>query len=261
MTQHLVCAREDGRTEDWRHSQQTQLAALLGALGYPIAVEKVWRDTQGDERVTYLHARHSIHAHRQAMPAAKRLIREWRNGKLAEMDVHHPLLDGLRCIANVIALRTWLQTGTRHTLAQCAPARGLLTPAPDAPQRISGDYVRTNVLSRAAALATLGFQVLAIEEPQAGKPAYALANDSAFPGQETASALITQLKAGTLLPTHAFAFAVEAAVSYLQLLKHVQDTIHVLMFSGRKTGRHAFVRSDATKLAHERTDRFVTATD
>lgn len=258
LTMQFVCMDDAGRTEDWRTGDTTKMVAVLAALGIPIGTDKVWRDKQGDERVTYVHGPRSIHEHRSALPETKTLAKLYRTGELQRTDPLHPMLDGLRAIHNLLALRTWLGTGQEHELKCCAAQRALLMPG-TAPRPESAVIVRTANIHRAAALCLLGCSLLRIDEPSAGQPAFAFLNTSAFTC--TAAQLITEHKAGKLDHTHPFAFAVECTRTYLRLLKHVDDELTVLLFKSKHDGRYAFVREDASDRTKLNTDRFIAGDD
>lgn len=253
----FVCMDDAGRTEDWRTGDTTKMVAVLAALGIPVTTEKVWRDQQGDERVTYLHGPRSVHAHRTSLPVAKELARLYKRGELQRTDPLHPMLDGLRAIANLLAIKTWLSTGQRHSLAECATCRCLLVPSTDIWHVAKSEIVRTANIHRATALCLLGCDLIGIEEPSKGKPAFAFVNTPVFPGMLTAAQLITDHKAGTMDQTHPFAFAVECTRTYVKLLNHVEDEVTLLMFKARGEPRYGFVREDASDKAKAKTDHFI----
>lgn len=253
----FVCMDDRGRTEDWRTGDTTKLVAVLAALGIPVTTEKVWRDREGDERVTYLHGPLSLDPHRPGLPPAKELAKLYKTGLMQQTDPQHPLLDGLRSIANFLALRQWIEAGQKMELRLCAPERCLCAPGLDVPSIAHVDHVRTANLPRAAACALLGCAVLDITEPSAGKHVCTIANESEFLGAPTAAELITEHKSGKMLTTHPFAFAVEAVRAYLLLLKCVEDEITILMFKARKESRYGFVSEAASDAAKLRTDHFV----
>lgn len=256
FTMQFVCMDDSGRTEDWRTGDTTKMVAVLAALGIPITTERVWRDKQGDERVTYLHGPRSIHPHRSALPVAKELARLYKKGELQRTDPQHPMLDGLRAIANLLAIKTWHSDGLAHCLAQCADHRCLLIPGTP-PRHTDPSIVRTANIHRAAALCLLGCHLLDITEPSKGQPAYAFENLPEFLDGASAAKLITDHKAGTMDQTHPFAFAVECTRTYLKLLKHVDEEITLLMFKARDEPRYAFVREDASDKARRKTDHFI----
>lgn len=256
FTMQFVCMDDSGRTEDWRTGDTTKMVAVLAALGIPVTTEKVWRDQQGDERVTYLHGPRSVHAHRASLPVAKELARLYKRGELQRTDPLHPMLDGLRAIANLLAIKTWLSTGETHHIAQCADHRCLLVPG-NPPSLEEPFIVRTANIHRAAALCLLGCHLLRIDEPSKGQPAYAFDNASWYLDGPSAKQLITDHKAGTMDQTHPFAFAVECTRTYLKLLNHVEDEVTLLMFKARGEPRYGFVREDASDKAKAKTDHFI----
>lgn len=256
-TQQLVCR------DDWRTSDVTKQVAVLAALGIPFSTERVWRERQGDERITFLHGQRSVHPHRAGLPGCKALVKLYRTGELQRTDVHHPMLDGLRAIANFLALRQWIKEGQTHVLGQCCPDRALLKPGPVI-VNAAIPVCRTANIHRAAALALLGFDVETITEPQEGKPVFTVLNAGNFSSVLTAVELITEHKRDprammlSANPAHqAFAFAVECARTYLKLLQHIADECTMLMFSARKGPEHAFVLDMATDKAKRRADRFI----
>jgi len=260
-TAQLVCR------DDWRTSDVTKQVAVLAALGIPVSTERVWRDRQGDERITFLHGGRSVHPHRSALPSAKQLIKLYRTGELQRTDAQHPMLDGMRAIANLLALKAWIKDGQGHVLGMCCPDRSLLKPGVaiaygDAP------VYRTANIHRAAALALLGFHVRCINEPQAGKHAICIDPACAFSPLLTASELVTEHKCdprAMLLSknaTHqAFAFAVEATRTFLKVLNHIDEECTMLMFKTRGEPRYGFVLDLATDKAKMDTDRFFAGED
>ena len=259
FTMQFVCMDASGKTEDWRTGDTTKMVAVLAALGIPITTEKVWRDNWGDERVTYLHGPRSVHAHRAALPVAKDLAKLYKTGELHKRDPQHPMLDGLRAIANLQAIRTWQSEAQTHQLAQCADHRCLLVPGAPVGHGISEpSIVRTANIHRAAALCLMGCHLMRIDEPSKGQPAYEFENLPEWLDGESAAQLITDHKSGVMDQTHPFAFAVECTRTWQKLLHHVEEEITLLMFKAKDEPRYAFVREDASDRARQRTDHFIT---
>lgn len=263
FSMQFVCARAgESRSEDWRHSDTTKLVAVLAALGFAIQVQKCWRDKAGDLRVSYQHTPLTQDPLRSGLLPAKKLARMYRNGEMAKADPLHPLLDGHRVIANVLAIEHWQANDQPHHLACCVPARALLIPAPQ-PTAASGDTIRIRSLHRAAALVLLGYPLLAITEPTAGKPAYTIGNACLLTMPVgmvavTAAELVLDHKAGTLSPLHPFAFAVDAAKSFHKLLQVVADEMTLLLYKAKASSRYASIYHGASQKAQERANAFLT---
>lgn len=258
-TRQLVCY------DNWRHSNVTKQVAVLAALGVPFSTERVWREREGDEVITFLHGERSVHPHRAGLPKAKALVKMYGKGELHRTDPHHPFLDGLRAIANVRALKEWIRGGETHVLANCCTDRALLILG----QAIyHGEVVRTANVHRAAALALMGYDITEITEPSKGQQVFAVLNQGAFVQAGTAVELITEhrrdpraMMLSTNAAHQAFAFAVECTRTYLRLLKHIDDECTMLMFRAQGSTRSAFVLDIATDRAKLTADRFVAGLD
>lgn len=251
----FVCMDDAGNTEDWRRSDVTRMVAVLAALGVPVAIEKVWRDKEGDERVTFSHGPRSVHQERAGLPVAKELARLYKSGELRQNDPHHPMLDGLRAIANLLAIQHWLDAGDSHAVRACVDHRCLLVPG--LPPRNVVDVIGTKSIHRAAALCLFGFDLIGINEPEKGKHAFIFDTARRWPDVVDARQLISDHQTGLMPQVHPFAFAVESTRTFLKLCTMIEDQIFVLMFKARGEPRYGFVREDATTKAKAKTDHFI----
>ncbi len=233
---------------DWRHCEATRKAAAIAALGVPIAPQKCFRVREGDEVVTYLHEPRSAFPHFAQLDAIKPLLTKYIDGKL---DPLHPLMDALCAIANAEALYFWQKIGRPCALGY-EHGRQRTRLIENTPHPHPGPYAKVTSLAKAAALARLGFPVLAIEEVDAQTSRFVLPRLSVpmqvggSPIIYDAADLLAQGREGKLLPTHPFALGCLAASTWLKLLAIVRGDEAVIMFRAAGT-RSAFVHASATR--------------
>lgn len=265
LAMQFVCADETGRTLDYRTCEVSRMVAVLAALGIPVATEKVLRDIEGDERITYLHGPVSLHTCRPGLNA-KETVRDYKNGTLARLDPHHPFLDGLRALANMRALRDWTLRNQPQALGLCCPERCLYSPAA-APVKPKGEVRGLKSVHRAAAFALLGYPVTEIRQHE-GKPIYYLDTVCHLLSDEvtepapcvlppTLDEIFAAHKADKLPPEHPFVIAFDSCIAFDRLMQTVEDEIAIYMFRKRGTTMATFVREDASSKAFEESDAFL----
>jgi hypothetical protein len=132
---------------------------------------------------------------------------------------------------------------------------------PGQPATHPGPYAKVTSLAKAAALATLGFPVLAIEPVDDRITRYVLPRlsvpmlNAADPIIYDAAQLIGGEADESLLVTHPFRIACLAGKTWLDLLAIVGDDAATLMFRSAGT-RSAFVHSQADRDTIDRSEAF-----
>jgi len=235
---------------DWRKDEATRQAACLAALGVPVSPILFYRVREANEKVTYQHASISIWPEFAALGPIKETLREFNLGKLALSKPLHPLLDAMRAVRNAELLS--------EAVNESAPMIGLGYDAQRERTRmiagpaVKGEapYAKVISLALSAALGTLGFPLLALEQvdehnarfvhPRLSVP---MISDNA-PRIHDASELLAGHRAGTLASMHPFEIAWRAASSWLQLCDVVSGEAAVVMFRNAQT-RSAFITADA----------------
>jgi hypothetical protein len=251
------CAMQLVARGDWRRCEGTRNAAAIAALGVPIAPQKTFRVREGNELVIYLHAAASVWPQWQKLGTVKKMLNAWKQG---ELDALHAFVDARRAIHNAELLSDWLSHDMPCALGyEAGRNRTRLTEG--SPAAHSGPYARVASLAKAAALATHGFPVLALEAGEDGKPRYVLPRLSvpmmrqSDPIMHDASELLGALADDSLPPTHPFRVACLAAKTWLDLMAIVADDAAVLMFRSAGT-RSSFVHSQANRLAIMHSEAF-----
>lgn len=242
---------------DWRRCEATRNAAAIAALGVPLAPQKTFRVREGDEKINYLHEPASVFPQWQSLGPIKQVLSQWEAGKLAST---HAFVDARRAIHNAEWLRAWLLRGHTCALGYDAERQrtrlevGAVAPHP-------GPYAKVTSLAKAAALATLGFPVLAIEPVDDCITRYVLPRlsvpmlNAADPIIYDAAQLIGGEADESLPFTHPFRIACLAAKTWLDLLAIVGDDAATLMFRSAGT-RSAFVHSQADRDTIDRSEAF-----
>ncbi len=256
--QTLTCKRlSDGRAEDYRHSDASRCAAVLGALGFPISTSKAWLDEEGVERVTYHHGSLSLDPQRPGLTNAKDLVNLWRSGKMEAADPYHPFLDGLRAIDILQAIERWIVTGQAHRLQLAISNRFELVPGLDRAVPSRG-VIATRHMHRAVALCLLGYDLLRIESPAAGSYTFSFLQRSLGVGMaDTAESLIGRHRDGKLSPIHVFCHAFDVAETWHRLMRLCADEMVKLYMKSKKTHRHATYYADTSKEIEDRSHRFL----
>ncbi len=249
---------------DWRHCEATRQAAAIAALGVQIAPDKFFRVVEGNEKVCWQHQPASIYPHFATLGPIKEVLRGYKYGSLVEKEPMHPLLDALRAISNVELIYTQQHLRQPETAIGYDAARqrtrlfaGAVAPHP-------GPYAKVTSPAKAAALAMLGFPLLAFEEADAVTTRYVLPRLSVpmvrdgQPCCYDAADLIAAERANDLAPVHPFALGCLAAKTWLQCLAHVGDQAAVLMFRGKgaRGTQSSFVHSQADKDTIDRSEQF-----
>jgi hypothetical protein len=243
---------------DWRACEATRNAAAICALGVPVAPLKTYKVKERIEVVTFLHEPGSVRPHWKHLGGVKEIMRRWKH---SELDPQHPFVDARRAIHNAEHLQQWVHSqvplrlvyepGRRRTRLQ--EGQVLQMPSP---------YARVMSLAKAAALATLGFPVLAVEDAGDGHMRFVLprlsvpVQDEGQPRIHDAADLLAGERDNTLPPTHPFMLACLAAQAWLELLSACEAEQPALMFQGRNIRAAAFVHSAADKDVIDRSERF-----
>jgi hypothetical protein len=242
---------------DWRRCEATRNAAAIAALGVPIAPQKTFRVREGDEQINYLHEPASVFPQWQSLGPIKQVLSQWEMSKL---DACHAFVDVRRAIRNAEMLSDWLRDVNSCALGYEAE-RQRTRLIPGQPATHPGPYAKVTSLAKAAALATLGFPVLALELVDDRTTRYVLPRLSvpmmrqSDPCIHDAAQLLGAEADESLPLTHPFRIACLAAKTWLDLIAMCGDDAATLMFRSKGT-RSAFVHSQADRATIDRSEAF-----
>lgn len=236
---------------DWRKDEATRQAACIAALGVPVSPILFYRVREANEKVTYQHASISIWAEFAALGPIKEVLAKFNTGALAIENPLHPFVDAMRAVRNAELLSEAARGGTfalrlgydaqrqRSRLSEGVPVA-----------HCAGPVAKVLSLAKSAALATLGFPLIALEQADAHRTRFVhsrlsvpMIKDGA-PFMYDALELLEGQRESTLPRLHPFMIAWRAASSWMQLCDVVGGEAAVVMFRNAQT-RSAFVPADA----------------
>ncbi len=235
---------------DWRKDEATRQAACIAALGVPVSPILFYRVREANEKVTYQHAANSIWAEFAALGPIKETLREFNAGALAIQHPLHPLLDAMRAVRNAELLSTAIAERDFALRLGYDAQRQRTRLMEGAPMPHVPPVAKVLSLAKSAALATLGFPLIALEQADARNTRFVHSRLSVpmikdkTPIMYDAQELLAGQKEGALFTTHPFAIAWRAASSWLQLCDVVAGDPAVIMFRNAQT-RSAFIGADA----------------
>jgi hypothetical protein len=150
--------------EQWKQTRDTRVAAAFGTLGMPIRLTTTIIEATGQQRTTFHIGLSSLDGTFKTSP----ISRDWNSGKLETAQPTHPFLTCLRALENRRSLLELLHKPTTTLRLVQIGTSGIwqyTTPGDELPG-IYGhrEVFRTYDVKLAAALATVGLPVLAIEE-------------------------------------------------------------------------------------------------
>lgn len=150
--------------EQWKLTYDTRVAAAFGTLGVPIRISTTIIEATGQKRTTY----HLGLTSADGLYKTGAIHQGWKSGKLEHATPDHPFLTCLRALENRRCLLELLhKPGATMRLVPIA-ATGIwqyTVPGDELPGiRGHMELFRTYDIKMAAALATVGVPVLAMEE-------------------------------------------------------------------------------------------------
>lgn len=148
----------------WR-TPNTKLAAVFGALGFPLTPERDYDERSGRSSLEWKIGDQSAFALYQHLPPRAPLLEQWKKGEMEAADPLHPFLQGLSVEHNVELLRDAQNKGRRICLKGVRGSHA--TEYRDGEEASDMLFTRrvmqTEDISLVAALGTLGIPVIKIE--------------------------------------------------------------------------------------------------
>lgn len=243
--------------EQWKLTRDTRVAAAFGTLGVPIRIATTIIEATGQRRTTYHLALCSV----DRVYSTPLIDRDWKKGTLEQKDPTHPFLTCLRALENRRQLLELIhKPATTLRLVQVGTT-GIwqYTRPGDALPGVAGhkELFRTSDVKMAAALATVGLAVLAIE-PGTGRHTFLLprwgppraANLPPVDAADFATAWRTQR--GAIPWEEPFAQAARALYNRERLLDAIHNDTPMLLVRKPRSLRSAVISTEATPAAWDK---------
>lgn len=247
--------------EHWHMSTDTAEAAAFAALGATIKIVANLHERTSTREVRLFISPHTtgnvwkVGKIRQSMKA----------GTLTRSEPSHPWLTCRRALANREAMLDIQKQGKRYTLLPVPGTDGIFQymPSDTGLPGIKGHAaaVRTTDLKMAAALATAGFPLLAIEGSGAHHT-YTVAAFQVPPAPIDAAQLVSQWREDASAMPFALPF-VQAATALLfreQLRREISVAIDTILIHKPRTTSHAAIRADSAPQAWDKVAQFFNGT-
>lgn len=247
--------------EQWHMSTDTAEAAAFAALGATIKiVANLHQRTSTREVRLFI----SPHTTGNAWRIGK-IRSAMKHGTLVRAEPSHPYLTCRRALANREAILDIQNKGSRYHLLPVPHTSGIhqYMPCPDGLPGIrpGTTVVRTTDLKIAAALATAGFPLLAIDG-SAREHTYTLAAFQIPAAPVDAATLVSQWRAdaSTMPFTLPFVQAATALLFRQQLRLQISKSIDTILIHKPRTTSHAAIRADAAPQAWDQIAHFFNGT-
>lgn len=249
-------------------TQNTKIAAALGALQFPIQTDVAYDTTSGKTLTTFTIGLRSADGR---YADCHKLVKDYENGELEKADPWHPFLCGLRCEHNYTMLQDAQHQGRRIRLVPVAGGHATAyRDGDELPQFVHAlETIQLADLSLAAALGTLGIPVIRIDGPR-GNRMYTLPRygheltmfgsgeikkwDARVLAEREVSGQL-DLRLAATEPGHPVVAAYDCRHVYNQLRRHLGQTGKLVLIRDPQTLRAAYVSENASGRVLERVQR------
>lgn len=249
-------------------TQNTKIAAALGALQFPIQTDVAFDASSGKTLTTFTIGLRSADGR---YADCHKLVKDYENGELEKADPWHPFLCGLRCEHNYTMLQDAQHQGRRIRLVPVAGGfAAAYRDGDELPQFVfAKETIQLADLSLAAALGTLGIPVIRITGSK-GSRMYTLPRYghelTIHPSSEVrkwdAHVLAQRATPGQLElrleldePSHPVVAAYNCRHVYNQLRRHLGQTGKLVLIRDPQTMRAAYVSENASGRVLDRVQR------
>jgi hypothetical protein len=244
-------------TEAWTSTLDTAQAATFGTLGMPIKMQTTLLELTGKRETRFQIALYSIDRTYDTSDIRKR----WKNGELEAKTPAHPFLTCMRALFNRQEILDLQKNGSAKTLRQVAGCNiyqyvngGSGLPG----VRHGTEVIETTDLKMVAALATVGFPLLAITGPEGNHkyylPRYGAANNGGPPCLDGLNLMHAWRRDKEEIPwENPFAQACRVLHNRERFIQAIsRDVEMVLLVKPNSNWRSALIRADATPAAFDK---------